>query len=430
MSRKLLLICTIVTIFLLADCGAAMAAPGASVTYTNEQANTVDITIHFDDQGGAYTKVQYATAMNAAAGDLNWGSDLVINGTNPNRYVVIPNATKYMNYYIRIAKPDLSDATNVRLFPSNTIAAGGTRDQNDYAHGNYQAGTEMCGACHSTHSGLKAELLNRASYYELCMVCHSTANTQSKYDVESGLVGAAGGNAIPSLAGPFVNQLGTPTISRHDANDTAGTVPVNVPGSDASGSKKLGLTCASCHDVHGGTNDNYRLLKKTIYADDGKSIVTNSVNYTAYAITASSTSGEALYMVKGNTEFCAACHQDYDNGNAITPGGIYSPSVSPGPGNARYRHPVSVTGAVYSVYGSDGLRNPALTPSTGDVLPLQYNPNEQKTGITDKRTTLVCSTCHFAHGSTKSFNTQGTQNDGKYMLRLDNYGVCESCHKK
>lgn len=418
-------------IFWLVGCEVALAAPSAAVTYTNEQANLVDITIHFNDLDGTFTKVQYATAMNVAVGELNWGNDLVINGTNPNRYVVISGATKYMNYFVRIAKPDLSEATNVRVFPVNTVAAGGiTRDQNDYSHGNYQANTDMCGACHSTHFGLKADLLNRASYYELCMVCHSTANTQSKYDVESGMESIAGNSVVPSPAGPLVSQSGTPAVSRHEANDTTGVTPVNVPGSDIGGTKKLGLTCVSCHDVHGGNNDNYRLLKQTIYADDGKSLVSNNLNYTAYAITASATSGEAVYMVKGNTEFCSACHLDYAQGNAKVPGGVYAPNLSSGLGISRYRHPVSVASAVYSVYGNDGSKNLAFTPASGDSLPLQYNPNEQKVGITDKRTAIVCSTCHYAHGSTKSFNTVGTQNDGRYMLRLDNYGVCESCHKQ
>ncbi|MHB9094289.1 MAG: hypothetical protein ACYC21_06420 [Eubacteriales bacterium] len=74
-------------------------------------------------------------------------------------------------------------------------------------------------------------------------------------------------------------------------------------------------------------------------------------------------------------------------------------------------------------------------PATGDVLPLQYYSGA---AATDKRTAVVCETCHFAHGTMKSFNIYVPQTPpssplnitNQKMLRLDNYGVCESCHKK
>ncbi len=428
MNKKCyLLIATIMMNLLLWTGVAFAAAPSAYVTYSNQLANTVDITIHFDDQAGAFSRVQYATAMLADGSNLDYGANMTISGTNPDRTVTIINANKYMNYYLRIAKPDLAEVANVRLFPVTAGVAG--REFNDYAHGNFRTNTPMCGGCHNTHNALKSQLLLKASYYELCLLCHSNANTQSKYDVESGLVSVSGGTTKPSLGGPFINQSAVSTVSKHDADDSVALTPVNVPGSDVSGTKKLGLTCVSCHNGHGGTDDNYRLLKKTVYADDGKTFVANNIDFDAYAITANATSGETISMVKGNTEFCAACHQDYDNGNATVAGGVYATNVgAPGPGTARYRHPVSTIGTTYSIYGNDNLKSPTLEPLTGDVLPLQYNPNQLVRA--DKRTAVVCSTCHFAHGSIKSFNVQGISYDSKYILRLDNYGTCESCHKK
>jgi len=335
-----------------------------------------------------------------------------------------------MNYFVRIAKADLSESAVVRIFPVDTGGVNGSaRAANDFPHGSAPAN---CAYCHNTHTSLKEKLIKKASYYELCMVCHSNSNTQSKYDVEGGLVKVAGGTK-PSLAGPFISQLGNPVISGHGVNDTAGEIPAVVPGG-LNGTRKLGLNCVSCHTFHADATDNYRLLKKTIYADDGRTLVTSNINFKAYAVTSNSTSGEQISMISGNAEFCSACHADYDNGNAATAGGQNAPYLSSPPsaplGKTRYRHPVSVTGSNYSVVGNDGLKNPALTPASGDVLPLQYNPSQ--TGTADMRTLVVCTTCHFAHGSTKSFNAQAgsVEYEGKYMMRLDNYGVCESCHKK
>ncbi|HEX3032632.1 MAG TPA: cytochrome c3 family protein, partial [Bacillota bacterium] len=173
--------------------------------------------------------------------------------------------------------------------------------------------------------------------------------------------------------------------------------------------------------------DNYRLLRKTIYADDGGKLVTRDINYTAYAYTPDAVSGEKPLLIKGNSEFCSACHFDFAAGNAGTAGGAYAVS-DPVLGTARYRHPVSVGEVVYSVYGNDGLRLPSLEPTEGDELPLQYNPAQVNT--VNKATAVVCSTCHYAHGTTKTFAAGGSQYENRFMLRMDNYGVCESCHKK
>ncbi len=428
MANKKLICWAITLLFgLLAWPGAVFAvAPEAYVTYSGQDdpVDTVDITVHFDGQAG-YTIVQYATAMDTSGSDLQWSGNMSISGSSPDNTVLIENANKYMNYFVKISNtnPAVTEATSVKIYPVNT---GTERILNDNAHAYYNQGY-MCGSCHVTHSGLKDRLLLQASYYELCMLCHSTANSQSKYDVESGQVAVLGG-VKASLAGPFVNQNGVDAVSMHNANDTEGISSVAVPGSDVT--KPLGLTCVSCHLPHGGTDDNYRLLKKTIYAADGDQLATTSADVDAYAITDTATSGEKLYMIKGNTEFCAACHLDYDDGNAHSPGGMYAENINPapgiGPGTGRYRHPVSVNGVVYSVYGNDGSK--LFQPTAGDDLPLQYFAGETVTA--DKRTAVVCSTCHYAHGSIKSFNIQGAEYDGKYMLRLDNYGACESCHKK
>lgn len=430
-----------VTLTILFICSvAAYAAVNPYVVYGNRAGGNVQVFVYFNSEAGEYDTVKYGSGMNAASSDLDWNT-LTINGTDPKKYVEF-SATEYMNYFVKISS--VSDNVYARVFPVTVPYTGpdaATRQFNDYAHGNFRPGTPMCGACHSTHSALKEQLLNKVTYYDLCMLCHSNANSQSKYDVEGGLVQVSGGTQ-PSLAGPFVSQSGFPAISLHNANDGTNS-SVDVPGSDLS--KDLKLTCVSCHNGHSRSDDNYRLLKKTIYADDGRTLAANNIDFDAFAITGGPSSGEELFMVKGNSEFCSACHLDYDNGNAWAADGVYDSDVTPGPGIARYRHPVSVGSVVYSVYYNyysnpyytaypspnynSGIRNENLAPAAGDTLPLQYNPYTDAV-TEDKRTLVVCLTCHFAHGSTKSFTIQDSANNNKYMLRLDNYGTCESCHKK
>ncbi|HEX3032683.1 MAG TPA: cytochrome c3 family protein, partial [Bacillota bacterium] len=226
--------------------------PGAYISYSNQASEPLTLTVCFGDPDGKYDRAAWAVSPRADGSDLDW-QPLAVEDNGVNKSAQITDASKFMNYFFKIysSDPTVTEAAYLRAFP---VEVGGSRITNDYAHGSYQQNTSMCGNCHTTHSALKDKLLVRASYYELCMVCHSNANTQSKYDVETGQVAVAGNTTKPSLAGPFVTSV----TSRHDADDTNGIVAVNVPGSDLSGTKRLGLTCLSCHVAHGGNNDNYR----------------------------------------------------------------------------------------------------------------------------------------------------------------------------
>ena len=425
--KKVTAVVTMVLILLLAAglSAYAVVAPRVSIGYSNQAANTVDVTLTWDDSGiGHYDAFWADNIINDGSGlsyqDIS--GSIITSGSR--KSVTKTGLTKYKNYFFKIVNDDtiVQEAAYVRVFPVNTAGYNAARSFNDHAHGNFTDNTPMCGGCHSTHSALKAQLLKEATYYQLCKLCHGTAATQSKYDVETGKVtvsdGAGGTTTVNSLGGPFV----TGTTSKHDADDSyGGWGPVVVPGSDPA--KSLSLTCISCHNGHGGKDDNYRLLKKDIYVDDAKteSLKTVNIDFDAFAVTPAATSGENLYLVKGNTEFCAACHLDFENGSGQTADKDSRLTTS-----ARYRHSTTVSGVVYSVYGSDGSKD--YSPSYWGPLPLQYNAAEAKAGVTDKRTAVVCSTCHFAHGTTKQFNT--VTGNSKYILRLENYGTCESCHRK
>lgn len=393
------------------------SAPSAYLRYT-PNGSAVAITVYWNDVGGG-SSLQWADDVVASGAALNWTSaGLALNNLNTSTAsAVLGSAQKYKNYYFKLDKGGQSSI--IRAFPVDFNSVSGSRYQNDYAHGNYSPDTGMCAACHNTHAALKAYLLNQVTYYDLCIFCHGTASSQSKYDVVTGSVYTSAGWK-DSLAGPIGAEAGTSQHNVDDRSSVDTTVYGSVPG------KILTFTCVSCHKAHGGTNDNYRLLREVIYPSNDK-FTSTTVNYTAYAIVKDPAVGEEVYMVSGNSEFCTACHMDYDDGSAAYPGTTYGAT-------SYYRHPVTVGSRVYSVYRSNPYRD--WYPTTGDTLPLQvYSLGESMNS--DKRTAVVCSTCHFAHGTKKQFNegypTGSSTRQWVYnqkMLRLDNYGVCESCHKK
>lgn len=393
---------------------AAVKAPSVSVSYTHKFTG-VDVTLTWDDYGnGTHYHVDWADKLISNGSGLEYiNVDGGIVSSGGKKSITLQGLTKFMNYYVRVINDDNSTqaVTHLRIYPVDTNGR-----TNEYGHGNFKSNTAMCAYCHSNHASLKEQLITETSYYQLCKLCHGTASTQSKYDVIKGKVAVNGGFA-DSLAGPFEDGA----TSRHDANDSLTRSPAGVPGSDPT--KTLSLTCLSCHQGHAGNDDNYRLLRKTMFVDDAKTdgLKTVNIDFDAFAITPSADSGERLYMVKGNTEFCSSCHLDYDDGNAWEAGRDSRLTVN----EAVYRHPTTVAGRVYSIYGADGTKN--LGPSPWGPLPLQYNALEAKPNQQDKRTSVVCSTCHFAHGTTKQFNTE---TGNKYILRLDNYGTCQSCHQK
>jgi len=396
--------------------GASAEGPSAYVRYYNSGGSVIASVYWDDTSAGGPFNVKWANDVTADGSSLNWSSDMTKHGSGADTYVTL-TLTKYKNYYFKIYNG--SNVTIVRSYPSDFSPLAGPRYQNDYAHGNFTPDTGMCASCHSAHTALKAQLLKQATYYELCLLCHGNSSIQSKYDVVTGKVYTAGGWK-DSLAGPIGTGVGTIT-SKHNIDDTVNT-KVYVPGSEQSDpARMLTFTCVSCHKSHGGRNDNYRLLKEIIYPSDS-AWNPQTVSFRAYAIVKDPAVGEEVYLVSGSTEFCAACHLDYDEGNASTKGGVYK---------IVYRHPVTVESVVYSVYSTSPAKD--YYPTAGDYLPLQYyGAGESKTA--DKRTAVVCETCHFAHGTYKTFAVylppEGTEVTNQKMLRLDNYGVCQSCHKK
>ncbi|MCL4534136.1 MAG: hypothetical protein M1370_03125 [Bacteroidetes bacterium] len=276
-------------------------------------------------------------------------------------------------------------------------------------HGGYQstdATTKMnsedaCAGCHRAHTGYSS-LLKISSEYGLCTSCHASAGAATTDVVDGTLSG--GGN----LNGGLFNVATTGATSIHTVNTGVTTVPdYNATDTMGSGTGTLtrALNCTSCHDPHG--NANYRMLLGGL---DGKATVSVTSNETVASYTATN-------WATGTTQFCASCHN------------LDKVSSATGDSSGVHRHFVDVQ---LSTYG--GSQGPLTT-----ILPMQNS-----TPGTVSNAVVVCMTCHKPHGT--SVTNLGTNNysagvtianvsidttgNPTYLLRMNNRGVCEDCHKK
>jgi len=224
------------------------------------------------------------------------------------------------------------------------------------------------------------------------------------------------------------------------------------------------MSCIACHDPHGSSN--YRLLKDVVngnlvgdapggaltpfvtsietsyppmgwllHEDGASQMATYEPNYTTelYARAPSS--------VKGISGWCAGCHSTYltwDSAGQFKADWDYDEGDkwkgAPVGRRIRHRHPVNVALSEFN-----GLGSPLSLATT---LPLGHdaaseNPDNVTNDLDDE---LNCMSCHVAHGSDEptptgyaSRDVSGTvflQHKSSVLLRLPNYGVCQSCHNK
>lgn len=326
------------------------------------------------------------------------------------------------------------------LTTTNARANGGP-------HGGYTATTDACAGCHRAHTAAAPRLLVDA-VPNLCFTCHGSSATGANTNVTDGLYEGTGGGNL--LAGGFVNYQSVPVSSTHSVNGTwqnAWGSGVNWAGStydcagchnDESGLRWPGtpewgispnawptypgrgqnvtmpLTCTSCHDPHGGRN--YRLLQQRMHPP-----YTQQTDPPGYVLVTSNETGgqnpnQPGYVPNytnpnyrlGLGDWCTGCHYSYHD----------SPSINPFNAEddkglvARYRHQMNI-------------QLGALT--TG--LPLE-DPSGNGASADDQ---LFCLSCHFAHGTnvaaTGLASNVAPANDST-LLRMENRGVCEDCHKK
>ncbi len=347
---------------------------------------------------------------------------------------------------LRLSSPSWSVilATAILL----TFIFAGPTLANNGPHGNYSPVTDACAGCHRAHAAGAAQLLLDDGA-ALCLTCHGGSGTGATTTVADGVY-AGGGNL---LGGGFVNYQAAASTSSHSIdgsyhsawgsgttwsstydcagchNPESGLVWPGIPQWGISPGAwptfpgrgqnvTMPLTCTSCHEPHGGRN--YRLLRQRMHPDSmqqedppGYVLVTSNetggqhpdqLGYVADYIT-------PRYRL-GLGDWCTGCHFTYHQTVSVSPF-----NAEDGRGLiTRYRHRMNIpiTGGVYNLTTSLPLEDPVGNgPSAEDQL--------------------FCITCHRAHGSSVNMNGYATSvapaNDSA-LLRMDNRGVCEECHKK
>jgi predicted CXXCH cytochrome family protein len=240
-------------------------------------------------------------------------------------------------------------------------------------HGDYTPTTDACAGCHRAHTAQGANLLINSGTNGLCLTCHGAGATGALTNVSYGVLEAtAGSDTGTALVGGGFDFVGgsAVTSSHADATNLAWGYGTAARGTSADMGDTL--DCGSCHDPHG--NGNYRILVSNVTTDYDP-----AGNY-------STESWDDLLL----TDFCVSCHTTYME-------------------SVNTNHEVNVDLGYLSV-----------TPT----LPLADDAAADDT--------LICSTCHYSHGTAAA--ATGLADDGpsadSALLRMDNRGVCQDCHDK
>ena len=352
-------------------------------------------------------------------------------------------------------------------------------------HGGYSMDTDACAGCHRAHTAASsitwtnrdgdrrnALLLSTATeLYQFCFTCHGGAAAGADTNVVDGVYeGTAFGTTGMGLnSGAFGDHV----VGRNKHTYVGGTW--GAWGGGATGREgiistgygnQIVMTCGSCHDVHGSSN--YRLLKDVVngvtvggYTEPTPGnyvpnpyVISNEVNYpgSGWLLHDPGAVQMGLYQpnytspmyakapgndpTRGISAWCAACHTQYHRPDLAT-SSVYD--ANDGFGYVtRHRHPVNVELGNY--------KGPRSLIVTDQPLPLaqefgDWTPQGSATDWID------CLTCHRAHGSDAEMTgyanvwdstdpepdtgvgavDPGTKNA---FLRMDNRGVCQSCHNK
>ena len=355
---------------------------------------------------------------------------------------------------------------------------------NKSIHSNYTSNTDACASCHATHIAVGSKLLKWVDSTTACLACHDGTVT-STYDVKAGQIGTTGAKTSGGKFGVTMHETG---LSYHNVFDICATSA--APGgaetqavADSYGVWNTPLNCIACHDPHGQggnsrilnpdpngiamqnrvsgeilteviTNVKYSAAKQNwipgypyasvtkIYAGPtGETALTAgyTINYAtgevefSPALTGTNivradyvpgvsvkmevmnklAVNESVAYISGINKFCGACHTDYetsshgsDSGHTLT--GVY---------RSAYRHGVGML-------WDDKARGTNVI--AGGVVKFE--------NVADGKGTIMCLTCHYAHGTDDAFVGGTTYDTGAFrftaLKRQVNMGVCETCHQK
>ncbi|TAK27619.1 MAG: hypothetical protein EPO21_23930 [Chloroflexota bacterium] len=301
------------------------------------------------------------------------------------------------------------------LAVTGALALVGGLSANGGPHGDYGPTTDACAGCHRAHTAVGPKLLIASTTTALCQVCHGVTTNGANTDVWDGyLVGGPYGTTNGALNGGgfayYKLQQGTSTsaTSTHDVSNSTAAAWGNGTSRGATASMSGGnLTCASCHDPHGSTN--YRIIKTTI---NGYSVTVTDSTTKSYT--------DEYWAAGDQSIVCKACHDAYHK-TAVGQGS----TADLGTFTHRVDMPYNA-----SPYGSNP--NPETTSLSGYYLPLATSGSANNT--------VVCQTCHLPHGSSAQMSGYATTTsmtatgysgpEDSALLRLNNRGVCEVCHRK
>ncbi len=285
------------------------------------------------------------------------------------------------------------------------LFVSGVASANGGPHGDYTATTDACAGCHRAHTATSNNLLMADSTYNLCVSCHGSSATGANTNVDDGFYlssrddttgdgnhGAANtADNAPLLGGGFVNYKGAAVSSTHDPTGTTDQAWGAGGLRGQLGTISDALDCASCHDPHGSPN--YRIIKEEI---NGFTVSVSQVDEGA------AKDYDDQHWASDQSNVCGACHDPYQHASAY-------------PADSTFTHPVDQTNkAAYNP--------PTYTDANGDTVSVPLASDY-----------IVCQTCHLPHGTsaTMSGYADGAGPAGdSALLRENNRGVCQACHKK
>lgn len=369
-------------------------------------------------------------------------------------------------------------------------------------HGKFTTDTNACGRCHQLHQAegerlFRFNIANNVSgnnsIYKICTFCHNF-NGQSTYDVKDGMIwDTSDGYRYATNGGGFERMLvveGPPNAatlvkanSSHQVNlaNTAGGayIRLSAPGTETTTDtpntgKHIQLKCSSCHNPHGSSNA--RILAETVtYTNSAGGGVATTASLTGIPefVQNRFANEKAIYPTT-ISDFCGRCHQDYIN--TIKTGSETSGTNI----STLYRHKINMSAdsgfnklSTEAASGADAEIGAAMSDGSGRTndgsfgyianriqLPLGTANATPITAPVGEINKVVCTSCHFAHGtsaemtkavmnnsagSNPRIDSNGDVAGNQYSLltvsggiayetiknlRMDNRAVCQNCHNR
>lgn len=333
--------------------------------------------------------------------------------------------------------------------------------------------TDVCAACHRTHTGTTAPLLGNdsVSIYSFCTFCHNGNGSQTNVvvgrfegtlrpqstqyngydsisDGEPGMGLNAGGyiSAVPYTGRS--SRSGTPVpLSGDDQRHNVTGLDTNSfiawgGGYSGPGQEISGFTCISCHDPHGTENtdgtERYRILKGGVGLGLDSKVngrLTGPIRSNEIAAFGRHDYTKDAHRT-GLTNFCIACHTQYrtilgtvDQFGNEDQLGVYDAGDGRG---LLQRHRHKIVNLINNIYKPISGLGPDVITNLNNRTKL---PLEQTSGYNSDlyiSNWISCLTCHQSHGTSATMQeaAKPLPASSSTLLRLSNRGVCQVCHNK